>query len=304
MMEMKFNFNAIVEKYSSNLSDVSNILRYLHTYPELLGKIEIEHLINPDSVRKHLETWLKLYSNYENEIDIDFFKPYWLPIETNSYGLFIDFSVKNYPIFETKYFFYEPCRWYKKYILKDLSQFLVDIDKSDFKIENHLKQLDNERWSKIEDFFNERDELGIAGKLELDSINKDCIFLTINDVFLSEVSIESYSSYYIFKDNSVTFERVNSLIVGLLPYDYEITLENFSSLNNRKNNICNKVKNIKALIYLLQSSGMLQIDSYSFTFDSDTECRADFKDNTFKIVHKDKEFLKDLIDKYETFKKS
>jgi hypothetical protein len=62
------------------------------------------------------------------------------------------------------------------------------------------------------------------------------------------------------------------------------------------------VKNIKALVYLLQSVGMLSIDSYSIQFDSDNDCRGDFKDNTFKITHTDNEFLKGLIEKYETYK--
>lgn len=186
----------------------------------------------------------------------------------------------------------KPYRWYKKYIFKDLSQFLIDIDKSGFNVERHFKELDNERWSEVTNFFNERDKLGFEGKLELGPIEKDSLFK------------EGENSNFSIQDNCITFSGVNSVIVGLLPHDCRIKLESFKSPYNRNENVCEKVKNIKALVYLLQNTGMLSIDSYSIQFDSDKDCRGDFKDNTFKITHTDNEFLKGFIKKYETYKNS
>jgi hypothetical protein len=74
------------------------------------------------------------------------------------------------------YFFVEPYRCYKKYIFKDLSQFLIDIDKSNFNIESYFNELDKEKWSEVTNFFNERDKLGFAGKLEFDPIEKESLF--------------------------------------------------------------------------------------------------------------------------------
>ena len=41
---------------------------------------------------------------------------------------------------------------------------------------------------------------------------------------------------------------------------------------------------------------------YSFSFNSNTKCKAEFYNNTLKISHTNKEFLEGLIDKYESVK--
>jgi len=154
LVNMQIDSETIFKNYSSNLSDIINILRYLHTYPKLLSKIEIEELIKPNLVKEHLESWVKLYSEFENKIDIDFFEPYWLPIETNGYGLFIDLSNKNYPVFETRYFFYEPFQWYKKYIVKNIFELLLSPEDKSIEILDIIEFNDRERRNLIKALFN------------------------------------------------------------------------------------------------------------------------------------------------------
>lgn len=290
--EKEILFSNFQDNWKNQFQKIPFILKYLSSYTEISAKLQDFFPLDIAELNNSQLEWISLVAQFDNPIETCFFKEYWVPIQKNGYDYFIDLSSESLPLFETHYFFFEPYRWYKKYIFKDLSQFLINIDNSKFSIENHLKQLDNERWSEVTDFFNERDELGFAGMLELDPIKKDSIFN------------KEKNSDFIIQDNCITFKRINSVIVGLLPYDSKITLENFRAPLNRKENVCDKVKSIGALVYLLQSVGLLSIDSYSITFDSDKQCRADFKNNTFKIIHKDKELLKGLLDKYETYKNS
>jgi hypothetical protein len=288
--EKKKLFESFLKDWESNFSKIPSILKYLKSYPEITDKLDEFEPINFDCLNDSQLEWVSLVAQFDNPVETDFFKDYWVPIQKDGYDYFIDLSSDSLPLFEAHYFFFEPYRWYKKYIFKDLSQFLIDIDKSNFSIENHFKELEDKKWSEINDFFRERDELGFSGKLEPDPIEKDSLFR------------EGENSYFSFQDNCITFNGINSVIVGLLPHDCNIRLENFRAPYNRNDRVCEKVKNIKALVYLLQSVGMLSIDSYSIQFDSDNDCRGDFKDNTFKITHTDNEFLKGLIEKYETYK--
>lgn len=290
--EKKKLFESFLTDWKVNFSKIPSVLKYLSSYPEITEKLDAFEPFNIDYLNDSQLEWVSLVAQFDNPIETDFFKDYWVPIQKDGYDYFIDLSSDSLPLFEVHYFFFEPYRWYKKYIFKDLSQFLIDIDKSSFKIENHFKELEYNKWSEINDFFRERDELGFSGKLELDPIEKESLFS------------EGESSDFSFQDNCITINGINSVIVGLLPHDCSIKLENFKAPYNRDNNVCEKVKNIKALVYLLQSVGILSIDSYSIHFDSDKDCRGDYKDNTFKIIHTDGEFLKSLIDKYETYKNS
>mgnify|MGYP000262406703 CR=1 FL=1 len=285
-------FEQFLNCWNKQFNQVPFILDYILTYPEIIEKLDDFQRLSSAELQSSQLEWISLVAQFDNPIETSFFKDYWVPIQKDGYDYFIDLSSDSLPLFEAHYFFFQPYRWYKKYIFKDLSQFLIDIDKSGFNIESHFKELDDERWSEVTNFFNERDKLGFKGNLELDPIEKDSLFR------------EGKNSDFSFQDNCITFSGINSVIVGLLPHDCKIKLENFIAPYNRNENVCEKVKNIKALVYLLQSAGMLNIDSYSIQFDSEKDCRCDFKDDTFIIKHTDKEFLKGLIEKYELYKNS
>jgi len=90
--------------------------------------------------------------------------------------------------------------------------------------------------------------------------------------------------------------------VDLLPHECSIQLKSIDAFNNEKEDVCKKVKNIKSLLYFLQSRGSSGIRFFYIQFGSDEDCRGIFKNNTFKITHKDDKLLKAMIEKYKTYK--
>jgi hypothetical protein len=84
-------------KDNQRISDVKAILNYLHTYPEILKKLDMEDLLFPNEVVDHYESWLKIVSEYTGK-EKAFFKPYWLPINRSTFSYFIDISSPNYSI--------------------------------------------------------------------------------------------------------------------------------------------------------------------------------------------------------------
>ena len=290
--EKKELFKKFLAQWNSDFCKIPYILNYILSYPEISEKIEVFTPLNADDLYDSQLEWISLVSQFKNPIETTFFKDYWIPIQKNSYDYFIDLSFDELPLFEVHYFFFEPYRWYKRYIFKDLTTFLIGVDNPKFDFENYFKVINDNRWSEVNNLFRERKELGYAGKIEPNSIEKENLFN------------EEHNSEYSFQDNCITFRGINSTIIGLLPLDCKITLQNFLSPNNRDNNVCDKVKNIKALIFLIQSVGLLSIDSYSILFETDKDGIADFIDNTFRIVHNDKDLLRNMIYKYEFIKNS
>ena len=252
-------FSEFLSKWDSQFKKIPYILKYLSSYPEFNKKLEDFIPLDSENLDNSQLEWISLVAQLERPVESNFFKDYWVPIQKDKYGYFIDLSSDKLPIFEAHYFFHEPYRWYKKYIAKDLSQFLIEIDNPEFNIEKHLEEIDEERWSYISDLFLERDELGFAGKLNLDPLTKECI---LN---------KDMKSGYSFRGNTIRFKGVNSLIVGLLSLETEITLEDFRAPFNRNPNIFEKVRNVKALVYLLQSVGMLSIDYFTISIGSNKE---------------------------------
>lgn len=151
--DKKILFKEFLSKWGESFNKIPSILKYLSTYPEIAGKLEDFNPLTIDELNSSQLEWVSLVAQFDNHIEKSFFKNYWVPIQKNGYDYFIDLSSELLPLFEVHYFFFEPYRWYKQYIFKDLSQFLIDIDQSDFSIEKHFKELEDNKWSEINDFF-------------------------------------------------------------------------------------------------------------------------------------------------------
>ena len=154
-----FNSEATTRKAKGTYSNFSAILSNaprvaFSSYPEILNTVEIDALVEPEYLVEHQKNWIDFYSKFDNPIEKEFFKPYWIPLQTNSYDFFIDMSDKNYPLFETRYFFYEPYQWYKKYIVKNIYELLLSSDDDKINIETIMELNDKERWNLVMELFN------------------------------------------------------------------------------------------------------------------------------------------------------
>ena len=123
--------------------------------------IDLLHTQNLDNNQKD---WIWLCSRFDNELERDFFKPFWIPLHEDSYDLFMDISNKNYAIFEANYFFFKPYRWYKKFIVEDIGHLLLAHD-TGIDLHKLLQQNDKKRWEIVDEFFVERGKLGLDDKL-------------------------------------------------------------------------------------------------------------------------------------------
>lgn len=148
------DIDIFLKKWSVEVENVTNIIKYISTYPQLLNQLEIDDIIVPDQIIENQQNWINLYCKFDNPIEKEFFKTYWIPLQYNSFDFFIDMSNKNYPVFETKYFFYKPCQWYKKYLVKNIYELLISVDDDTIDIEKIMKLNDKERWSLVMELFN------------------------------------------------------------------------------------------------------------------------------------------------------
>jgi hypothetical protein len=137
-------FEQFLKDWNKSFNQVPFILDYISTYPDIFVKLkDFERISSVDLKTSQLE-WVSLLAQLDNPIETSFFKDYWVPIQSDGFNYYIDLSSESLPLFEACYFFYEPYRWYKKYIFKDLSQFLIGLDNPKFDIDDHFNELENE----------------------------------------------------------------------------------------------------------------------------------------------------------------
>ncbi len=121
-------FNQFIEKWDLQFSIVPAILKTLRQQPVISGVLEEESpLIHPDALEEFQKEWIWLTTRFENPLEINFFKPYWVPLQTNIYDYFIDLSDPGLKIFQIDYIFFEPYPWHKNLFFKNaISQLTPD----------------------------------------------------------------------------------------------------------------------------------------------------------------------------------
>lgn len=129
MVRIDMNWINFINSWGLQYKNAKHILSYLNTYPEVLNALKIDIIHAPFNLDEIQNEWLWLCSKFDNCIEKDFFKPYWIPLEKSSYDYFMDISDMKYPIFEIHYFCIEPHRWYKKFIARDIRDLLLAPEK-------------------------------------------------------------------------------------------------------------------------------------------------------------------------------
>ena len=163
--EKQILFQAFLVEWGLQFNKIPPIIKYITSYPELTSKLKSFKPLKVEDINESQLEWVSLLSLLDNPIETEFFKPYWVPIQSDSYDYFIDLSSDSFSIFEINFFFLEPRRWYRKYIFKDISEFLISVDDPSINLENQLIQNYEESKDITDGFFRERRKLGLDDNL-------------------------------------------------------------------------------------------------------------------------------------------
>lgn len=282
MLRTDTDWTPFNQEWGMQYKNAKHILSYLNTYPVVLNTLKFGEIHNPVNLDDAQNEWIWLCSKFDNPLETEFFKPYWIPIEVNSYDYFMDISDEKYPIFEIHYFFYEPFRWYKKFITTDIKDLLLAPD-TGLDLRKLRDKNDKIRWAQVDEYFKERRRLGYEGKIYVKPVEKD--ELSIEDLDSSCINV-------VTKKSTVEIFGVTSLIAGLLSYDLRINLVYLNYKNGIPNESVHKIKIIRDLIFLLRESGLRRVGSYRIDFPDSKNCYLEYKNESCILHHIDISILK------------
>ena len=283
-------FESFLNEWDYRFKNISFILKYLASYPELVSKLNNFVPLQPEEFNQSQMEWVSLITQFDHPLDHEFFKPYWVPIQNDGYDYFIDLSSDNLSLFEIQYFFFEPYKWYKKYHFKDITELLLSVDDPTVDIQHHQRINHSEMLAERKQFFIERDLLGFDGKIEPIEIS------------LRLITGNSKESSFRLTGDTLVFFEIRPSIIGLLAGDIEIILHKIKSDYHGMKDFKSRIKNISALVYLIQSIGTESLSSYKFSFNSGKDCFAKYRNHVLTVRHTDQFLLQGLIEKYELCK--
>jgi hypothetical protein len=280
-MQVHHNWINFLEEWGDKYKNGKFILSYLNSYPTILSKLRLTDIYNPDSIDSAQMEWIWLCSKFTNIIELEFFKPYWMPVQNNSFDYFMDISDNGYSIFEIHYFFYEPFRWYKEFITKDISNILLAPD-TGFDLSKLRNEFDKQRWNDVSEFFRERKRLAYSGQLPIGKVNKDEIISENGSI--SRITIENAKNY-------IKLTGISSIVIGLLPFNLVVKVINIQHKYGNPYKSFNEVHNIRDLVFYLREHGMRGVESFQLEFENSKDGYVEFHENSIIVFHKNQNLL-------------
>jgi len=119
----------ILIEWQAELEDVKHILRYLMSYPDVLSEAELANLVTPEKLIKHQRGWVELYLSYDG-LEKDFFRPYWVPVNSSDYDYFMDLSDSKYPIFNTYFHWIHPQCYIRENLFNSVNDLMLAEDRN------------------------------------------------------------------------------------------------------------------------------------------------------------------------------
>ena len=96
-------WNHFLLEWADPFNSVKSVIKLINLYPERLMKVGLGNLLDFEQVDESQKEWVWLYSRLENRIETDYFKPYYVPINSDDYKVFIDISRSSMPLYEPVY---------------------------------------------------------------------------------------------------------------------------------------------------------------------------------------------------------
>lgn len=96
---------------------VEDILMYLQKNPATINMFRGMKFNKTEDLLEVQKEWISLCSKFSG-MEKNFFKPYWVPVFSDSMDFFIDLSDKNLPVIESIFYFIEPAQYMKIVLLK------------------------------------------------------------------------------------------------------------------------------------------------------------------------------------------
>ena len=276
------HLESFIKTWNEGYLKVKNILKYLSTYDDVLKKIEITEILDPANLDSSQTEWIWLCSKFEHPLERKFFKPYWIPIVKDSLDYFIDISDDTYPIFEAKFFFLEPYRWYKNYLTHNVIELLLSLDEN-IDYDEIADRNEKQHWNTLKELFEKRRNLGFEGVLH------------VKKVSLKEIPSDNEKTVefvYHDEDARLIVEGVNALIVGLLPHEMNIELKSLCVKNGDEFTDFGKVRNIRDMVFVLRELGHKRISNYS----------VELLDNAGNIFFDNNRVIMNITNKFDTNK--
>jgi hypothetical protein len=276
-------FRDFLFEWGDKYEMVKSILGYLGASSEILAQITDFKLMQVEDLDREQREWLSLLTQLDNPIETDFYKPWWILINSNEYDQFIDLTSPCFELFQVNYFPFQPYQWFKTPFIPDIQQFLLTIDDDKLYLDSLIRnseQIKSKTYTKL--FFNHL-KFGLKGQISFN----------ITDFYREDIIPDNLETDPSIKigDNSIQVAGINAKAIVILPSHIKVILDKITYTDESDFYQVEVIDSMNALIFLLTKTKRIPVKSFFLIIDDGTDNHAWFKDDTLYIQHSDKKVI-------------
>lgn len=121
-------FKNFLADWHSKFSKLPHLAYLFTTFPSFQQKLEEIPIIKSHELNEYQLEWISLVAQFDNPIEQEFFKPYWVPVSKNEYEYFVDLSSKEFTVFKINYLGSEHQQWTIEEVIPDITEFILALD--------------------------------------------------------------------------------------------------------------------------------------------------------------------------------
>jgi len=121
-------FKNFLAEWDSKFRKLPHLAKIFTSFPSFQKKLDETPLIESKELNESQLEWISLVAQFDNPLEKEFFKPYWVPVSKNVYEYFVDLSSNAFSVFKIKYLCSGNQRWAIEEVIPDISEFILALE--------------------------------------------------------------------------------------------------------------------------------------------------------------------------------
>jgi hypothetical protein len=305
---------AFFDKYEAQFFDAVEVINRLIFYDGFCKSFPAFKKLTSLEWYNFQKDWIRLNKKLTHPLDLDFFKPSWVPLSANEYEFYIDLEDASGEVFGIGYYNGQISSWFKYPVFNNCKKIIELVENFD-----HIGSAESFDLTDIKDFSDNIFEKVLFERLKH---NADVEFSDkyralalkeqqlIKEGKLKRKPISDYSYFISYEESSVlsthgklTLKGISPFVVDLIPNEVEILITEW--ISTKENSIegdelrnTDDVKTADDLVNLVCNTGSYYLVSFKAIFVENPNYLISYSDSSLNILHENQQLLNEIERKF------
>lgn len=285
-------FTQFLSEWGREFREAVHVVKYIVSHPELHSELNQFNPIDESNCMELQMEWVSLVARFTHPLDLEFWHPYYVPVQCDKYDLYLDISAGKFTLFTTYYNPVEPHGWLVQILAEDVRSFMAPEIGTSFQTGRIQRFGGASFWAEISRLSAWRRQQGYKRKIKPAKV-------ALKDFFY-----EPDCGIAHIRNGVLTVTLITANIFRLLPAEIPIRLVKLLHFEDNTSELCPKIKNISALLFHFENNGFVHTGHCKIEFISVIKGFAEWNNGNFSMQCSEKQITEKVFAKISEYRKN